>query len=183
MIGLEERIALTEKLTSLQAQLKEQENINNDLLKHVKFKCPKCSLESSAHCPKTPNSIPSLDQQPTVQPAESQQVFEQFPLLSDGHKSTLVHHQQSETRAHVSEPLPNCSGKKPFNYQQLNFDLSSDSESNAPSENNDQDIIDLDGDKLVPWWKIVKQNHPKLLKRNNHSSWEKYVLEFLGKSR
>lgn len=181
MIGLEERIALTEKVTSLQAQLKEQEIINNDLLKHIKFKCPRCSLQS--FCPNAANNIPPLDPHHELKDVETQQGFEQLPFHSSAQKSTLANDQQAESMPHLSEPLPHCSGKKPLNYQQMNFEISSDSETNAPSETNDQDIIDLDGDKLVPWWKIVKQNHPKLLKRNNQRSWEKYVLEFLGKSR
>jgi hypothetical protein len=190
MIGLEERISLTEKLTNLQAQLKQQEAINNDLLKHInsleKFKCPNCSQHSTGNCSKTPvyNSIMPLDKDKDGKELDLQQVCEplQLPLMAS--KSTPKP-AASEAVPQNVESQPTFSGKRPFNYAEfsmLNSALSSDSESDSPGEKSDQEQIYLDDDTLVPWTDIVRQNHPKLLNAGNQSSWEKYVLEFLGMS-
>ena len=183
MIGLEERISLTEKLTILQAQLREQENINNDLLKHINTietsKCPHCTV--SFHHQKTHHTIAPLQNSSALEELDSRQPNEQQPITLNNCRNNPTS-DFAESKPKVSVNQTQVSGKKPFNYQQFSqYDLSSDSESDTPSEHSNQEQIDLDDDKLVAWAKIVKQNHPKLLKPHNHSSWEKYVLEFLGK--
>jgi hypothetical protein len=179
MIGLEERISLTEKLTILQAQLKQQEMINNDLMKHINSienKCPHCSLDATQTS--IVSTIVPIEQEQNCKELDSMQACEELPFPTTSYKST------PKPLQGIVDSQQTFSGKKPFNYEQLKMiepDLCLDSDSDSHSEKSDGDQIDLDDDRLVPWTEIVRQNHPKLLNSGNKSAWEKYVLEFLGK--
>ena len=198
MVGLEERILLTEKLTALKATVREQENINSDLLKYIKSFASgvksRQSKQSSHEAPiKTGNNLESeeamghamrknADFMDTIstskqssKPAASHEISNATSHAMYNATSHAMYNATSHATSHAA-----FSGKKPFIYQNV---IIVDNESHDSEKSDESDLdpkIDLDNDKLVPWTNIVNQNHPKLLNKANHNSCEKYVMEFLG---